>query len=96
MHDRDHLERTFVWCLGNQVVTHQNEPQGARGEVWAPVAFMGKRNEPAEGVKNFRDDPIGCVRVFLGKIIAKRGIRLTQVTPTCSMRLDGGLSSRSH
>ena len=70
VHHRDNPQGFFLGCVGNQVFTHQNEPQGARGEVRAAVALMGKSYEPAKGVKNFRDDPIGCVRVFLGKVIA--------------------------
>ncbi len=70
VHHGDNPQGFFLGCVGNQVFTHKNEPQGARAEVRAPVALMGKRYKPAKGVKNFRDDPIGCVRVILGNLIA--------------------------
>jgi hypothetical protein len=34
------------------------------------VALKGKRDEPAKGIKDFRDDPVGRVRVFLGNVMA--------------------------
>ncbi len=70
MHHGDNPQRFFLGGVGNQVFTYKNEPQRARREVRAPVALMGKRHESAKGVKDFGDDPVGCVRVFLGKVIA--------------------------
>jgi hypothetical protein len=63
VHDGNHPERLFIRRVGNQVVPHADEAKRAVGKVRAPVATVGKRDQAANGVKDFCNDPVGCIGI---------------------------------
>jgi hypothetical protein len=65
---RDNPQGLFLGCIGAQVFMDKNEPQRPRSQVRPPVSLMGKSHETAKGVKYLGHDPVGRVRVFLGKV----------------------------
>ncbi len=64
MHQRYYPQGLCFERIGNQVFTHQSEPERLRGEIRASVALIGKWNQRANGGQNFRNHPVGGIEII--------------------------------
>ena len=89
MDDGDNPEGLFFRRLGNQVFTHQNEPERPGGEIRALVALIGKRNHGANFAKNFLAHTTGGKRVIFRDVFPNPDDVLRRKRMKSKARLSG-------
>ena len=64
VHDGHNPQGPLVGRVGDKVIVYAPEEQGARGEISAAVALMGKRYKGGDSVENFVYDALSSIRTI--------------------------------
>ena len=75
MHDGNNPQWFFVRHVGYQVLAYMDEAERPRSKVRAGVAYTGKGNQIANGVKDFDDHAVGGVGVVWSAIYPRMSSR---------------------
>jgi hypothetical protein len=87
VHHCDHPQRSFIRCIGDQILVYRDETQRTRSQIRSSVSLIWERYQCANGVTDFLSDAMCRLRAVIrdifpniGDVLSRKGMKV-EATP---------------